>query len=76
MTSHIKDAVHIPIMFIFFKGANSYGQLGQGNKEDLLCPKELLNLNLNTATVTGGGGHTLILAGILNTLYSWVCFKT
>ncbi|KAM9376473.1 secretion-regulating guanine nucleotide exchange factor [Pholidichthys leucotaenia] len=45
-------------------GANSYGQLGQGHVEDqsspLLCATEAL-LSRAVRTVSGGGGHSVII---------------
>ncbi|KAL8591513.1 hypothetical protein ACOMHN_000528 [Nucella lapillus] len=55
-------------------GANSYGQLGQGHKEDQLAPVETAKTCVpcipSPGIITGGGGHTLMVAanGSL-----WVC---
>ncbi|XP_019375220.1 PREDICTED: secretion-regulating guanine nucleotide exchange factor isoform X2 [Gavialis gangeticus] len=42
-------------------GANSYGQLGFGHKEDVLLPQSLENFPCNQQrikSITGGGGHS------------------
>ncbi|KAL7992142.1 hypothetical protein Chor_016398, partial [Crotalus horridus] len=48
----------------FFQGANSYGQLGLGHKNDLLLPKAVKSFIFNQnciKSITGGGGHSAIL---------------
>lgn len=48
------------------QGANSYGQLGQGDEEDQAVPR-LSNVNAlrdrTVRTVRGGGGHTVVVCG-------------
>ncbi|XP_062973275.1 secretion-regulating guanine nucleotide exchange factor isoform X2 [Elgaria multicarinata webbii] len=49
---------------LFAWGANSYGQLGLGHKEDALLPqalKEFLCNQKNIKSITGGGGHSALL---------------
>ncbi|XP_029438737.1 secretion-regulating guanine nucleotide exchange factor isoform X3 [Rhinatrema bivittatum] len=44
-------------------GANSYGQLGLGHKNDVLVPEELEDFPvclLSIRSITGGGGHSAI----------------
>ncbi|CAH7458916.1 Sergef [Phodopus roborovskii] len=45
---------------LFAWGANSYGQLGLGHKEDVLLPQRLSSLREpgRIKSVTGGGGHS------------------
>ncbi|KAK7799544.1 hypothetical protein U0070_012761 [Myodes glareolus] len=45
---------------LFCWGANSYGQLGLGHKEDVLLPQQLSNFCEPGCirSVTGGGGHS------------------
>ncbi|KAJ8777660.1 hypothetical protein J1605_014313 [Eschrichtius robustus] len=48
---------------LFAWGANSYGQLGLGHKEDVLLPQQLSNF-CNPGCVkriTGGGGHSAVV---------------
>lgn len=54
------------------QGANSYGQLGLGNKEDTLLPMTCSQLDgpalppwdgKQLVQVTGGGGHSILLTG-------------
>ncbi|XP_060083459.1 secretion-regulating guanine nucleotide exchange factor-like [Ylistrum balloti] len=42
-------------------GANSYGQLGQGHTEDKFLPGDVTPADINICSITGGGGHTLII---------------
>ncbi|XP_022256418.1 secretion-regulating guanine nucleotide exchange factor-like isoform X2 [Limulus polyphemus] len=45
-------------------GANSHGQLGQSHTEDVRSPQKITNLSIvmsAVTSVTGGGGHTLLL---------------
>lgn len=55
-----------------FKGANSHGQLCLGHKEDVLLPKNCsesdLPENVVISSVTGGGGHTAVITGLMNPL--------
>ncbi|XP_063052181.1 secretion-regulating guanine nucleotide exchange factor isoform X2 [Engraulis encrasicolus] len=46
-------------------GANSYGQLGQGHIEDLSNPHcaESSHLDQGVTFITGGGGHSVLIAG-------------
>nr|XP_006133570.1 secretion-regulating guanine nucleotide exchange factor [Pelodiscus sinensis] len=47
-------------------GANSYGQLGLGHKEDVLLPQTLKDFSCkhqNIKSITGGGGHSAIITG-------------
>ncbi|XP_045176945.2 secretion-regulating guanine nucleotide exchange factor-like isoform X2 [Mercenaria mercenaria] len=46
------------------QGANSYGQLAQGDCDDRLLPKPATNVPANIKLIHGGGGHTLVIAGI------------
>lgn len=47
--------------FLLFQGANSYGQLGHGHTNDILCPTLIPETNQSIQCVVGGGGHTLII---------------
>lgn len=53
-----------------FQGANSYGQLGLGHKEDALLPSECMSSERDPACcpvqVAGGGGHTIILTSVFS----------
>ncbi|NWS93203.1 SRGEF factor, partial [Toxostoma redivivum] len=47
-------------------GANSYGQLGLGHKEDVLVPQALKDVSCKCQDITsiaGGGGHSAITTG-------------
>ncbi|NXI48542.1 SRGEF factor, partial [Galbula dea] len=47
-------------------GANSYGQLGLGHKEDVLVPQSLKDVSCKCQDIkgiTGGGGHSAIITG-------------
>ncbi|XP_061466208.1 secretion-regulating guanine nucleotide exchange factor isoform X2 [Rhineura floridana] len=49
---------------LFAWGANSYGQLGLGHKEDVLVPQALREFpcsQKNIKSITGGGGHSAVL---------------
>ncbi|XP_012636106.1 secretion-regulating guanine nucleotide exchange factor isoform X3 [Microcebus murinus] len=48
---------------LFAWGANSYGQLGLGHKEDVLLPQQLNDFCKPTCVrrITGGGGHSAIV---------------
>uniref|UniRef100_A0A8D0C7R4 Secretion regulating guanine nucleotide exchange factor n=1 Tax=Salvator merianae TaxID=96440 RepID=A0A8D0C7R4_SALMN len=49
---------------LFVWGANSYGQLGLGHKEDVLLPEALKEFSYNQKNIkhiTGGGGHSAIV---------------
>ncbi|XP_066481773.1 secretion-regulating guanine nucleotide exchange factor isoform X2 [Tiliqua scincoides] len=51
---------------LFAWGANSYGQLGLGHKEDVLVPqvvKEFPCKQKNIRNITGGGGHSAVVTG-------------
>ncbi|XP_053248940.1 secretion-regulating guanine nucleotide exchange factor isoform X1 [Podarcis raffonei] len=53
-----------PTQALFSWGANSYGQLGLGHKEDVLLPQALKELpcsQKNITSITGGGGHSVIV---------------
>ncbi|ELW70753.1 Tryptophan 5-hydroxylase 1, partial [Tupaia chinensis] len=45
------------------KGANSYGQLGLGHKEDVLSPQQLHDFCQpgRIRRITGGGGHSMVV---------------
>ncbi|XP_068541248.1 secretion-regulating guanine nucleotide exchange factor-like isoform X10 [Anas acuta] len=48
------------------KGANSYGQLGVGHKEDVLIPQSLKDVSCkceDIKSITGGGGHSAVITG-------------
>lgn len=48
------------------KGANSYGQLGLGHKEDVLVPQSLKDVSCkrqDIRSITGGGGHSAVITG-------------
>ena len=45
------------------QGANSYGQLAQGHKEDQLLPQMVKNCPGRIRSIQGGGGHTGMLLG-------------
>ncbi|KAI1232570.1 hypothetical protein IHE44_0006398, partial [Lamprotornis superbus] len=48
------------------KGANSYGQLGLGHKEDVLVPQALKDVSCKCRDITsiaGGGGHSAVTTG-------------
>ncbi|NXC19773.1 SRGEF factor, partial [Corythaeola cristata] len=45
-------------------GANSYGQLGLGHKEDVLVPQSLKDVSCkcqDIINITGGGGHSAVI---------------
>ncbi|KFV46808.1 Secretion-regulating guanine nucleotide exchange factor, partial [Tyto alba] len=47
-------------------GANSYGQLGLGHKEDVLVPQSLKDVSCkcqDIKSITGGGGHSAVITG-------------
>ncbi|KAM9373125.1 secretion-regulating guanine nucleotide exchange factor [Phaethornis superciliosus] len=47
-------------------GANSYGQLGLGHKEDVLVPQPLKDVSCkcqDIKSITGGGGHSAVITG-------------
>ncbi|XP_071283950.1 secretion-regulating guanine nucleotide exchange factor [Agelaius tricolor] len=47
-------------------GANSYGQLGLGHKEDVLVPQALEDVSCkcqDIASIAGGGGHSAVITG-------------
>ncbi|XP_048804407.1 secretion-regulating guanine nucleotide exchange factor isoform X10 [Lagopus muta] len=47
-------------------GANSYGQLGLGHKEDVLVPQTLKDVSCkcqDIRSITGGGGHSAVITG-------------
>ncbi|XP_010174187.1 secretion-regulating guanine nucleotide exchange factor, partial [Antrostomus carolinensis] len=47
-------------------GANSYGQLGLGHKEDVLVPQSLKDVSFkcqDIKSITGGGGHSAVITG-------------
>uniref|UniRef100_A0A2K6F1T6 Secretion regulating guanine nucleotide exchange factor n=3 Tax=Propithecus coquereli TaxID=379532 RepID=A0A2K6F1T6_PROCO len=48
---------------LFAWGANSYGQLGLGHKEDVLLPQQLNDFckPMGVRRITGGGGHSAIV---------------
>jgi len=51
---------------VYFKGANSYGQLGLGHKEDVLVPQSLKDVSCkcqDIKSITGGGGHSAVITG-------------
>ncbi|KAJ6665031.1 hypothetical protein lerEdw1_005262, partial [Lerista edwardsae] len=51
---------------LYLQGANSYGQLGLGHKEDALVPqvvKEFPCNPKNIRNITGGGGHSAVVTG-------------
>ncbi|NXE26871.1 SRGEF factor, partial [Ardeotis kori] len=48
-------------------GANSYGQLGLGHKEDVLVPQSLKDVSCkcqDIKSITGGGGHSAVITGV------------
>ncbi|OPJ73829.1 secretion-regulating guanine nucleotide exchange factor isoform C [Patagioenas fasciata monilis] len=48
------------------QGANSYGQLGLGHKEDVLVPQSLKDVSCkcqDIKSITGGGGHSALITG-------------
>ncbi|NXO03057.1 SRGEF factor, partial [Rhinopomastus cyanomelas] len=48
-------------------GANSYGQLGLGHKEDVLVPQSLKDVSCkcqDIKIITGGGGHSAVITGV------------
>ncbi|XP_066276079.1 secretion-regulating guanine nucleotide exchange factor-like [Branchiostoma lanceolatum] len=47
---------------IFSWGANSYGQLGVGHRDDRHSPQQLEGVNFRVKAVTGGGGHTVLIS--------------
>ncbi|XP_041705751.1 secretion-regulating guanine nucleotide exchange factor [Coregonus clupeaformis] len=58
------DTNLLPELCVYTWGANSYGQLGLGNVEDLSVPKLALN-TLQTGAVrllSGGGGHSAVVS--------------
>lgn len=51
---------------VHLKGANSYGQLGLGHKEDVLVPQALQDVSCkcqDIASIAGGGGHSAVITG-------------
>ncbi|XP_041894694.1 secretion-regulating guanine nucleotide exchange factor isoform X3 [Corvus kubaryi] len=51
---------------LFAWGANSYGQLGLGHKEDVLVPQALKDVSCkcqDIASIAGGGGHSAVITG-------------
>ncbi|XP_030876257.1 secretion-regulating guanine nucleotide exchange factor [Leptonychotes weddellii] len=50
---------------LFAWGANSYGQLGLGHKEDVLLPQQLNDFCKPECIrrITGGGGHSAVVTG-------------
>ncbi|XP_068872989.1 secretion-regulating guanine nucleotide exchange factor isoform X4 [Aphelocoma coerulescens] len=51
---------------LFAWGANSYGQLGLGHKEDVLVPQALKDVSCkcqDIASIAGGGGHSTVITG-------------
>ncbi|POI26909.1 hypothetical protein CIB84_009341, partial [Bambusicola thoracicus] len=47
-------------------GANSYGQLGLGHKEDVLVPQSLKDVSCkcqDIKSIAGGGGHSAVITG-------------
>lgn len=51
---------------MYLKGANSYGQLGVGHKEDVLIPQSLKDVSCkceDIKSITGGGGHSAVITG-------------
>ncbi|XP_060033054.1 secretion-regulating guanine nucleotide exchange factor isoform X2 [Erinaceus europaeus] len=52
-----------PAAVLFAWGANSYGQLGLGHKEDVLLPQQLNNFCEPECVrrLTGGGGHSAVV---------------
>lgn len=51
---------------MLLKGANSYGQLGLGHKEDVLVPQALKDVSCkcqDIASIAGGGGHSAVITG-------------
>ena len=51
----------------FVQGANSYGQLGSGHREDTILPSQSKlpsSLAKRLKQITGGGGHTAVLTGL------------
>ncbi|XP_068255273.1 secretion-regulating guanine nucleotide exchange factor isoform X6 [Nyctibius grandis] len=51
---------------LFLQGANSYGQLGLGHKEDVLVPQSLKDVSCkcqDIKSITGGGGHSAVITG-------------
>ncbi|KAM9556153.1 LOW QUALITY PROTEIN: secretion-regulating guanine nucleotide exchange factor [Guaruba guarouba] len=51
---------------LFAWGANSYGQLGLGHKEDVLVPQALKDVSCkcqDIKSITGGGGHSAVITG-------------
>ncbi|XP_054682074.1 secretion-regulating guanine nucleotide exchange factor isoform X3 [Grus americana] len=54
-----------PVLFAW--GANSYGQLGLGHKEDVLVPQSLKDVSCkcqDIKSITGGGGHSAVITGV------------
>ncbi|CAM5120531.1 unnamed protein product [Eretmochelys imbricata] len=51
---------------LFAWGANSYGQLGLGHKDDVLLPQSLKDFSCkhqNIKSIAGGGGHSAVITG-------------
>ncbi|XP_058713561.1 secretion-regulating guanine nucleotide exchange factor isoform X4 [Poecile atricapillus] len=51
---------------LFAWGANSYGQLGLGHKEDVLVPQALKDVSCkcqDVVSIAGGGGHSAVITG-------------
>ena len=55
------------IMVFSSKGANSYGQLGSGHREDTMIPTPSSlpsTVARRLCQIMGGGGHTVLLTGL------------
>lgn len=58
---------------VHLKGANSYGQLGLGHKDDVLIPQALKDVSCkcqDIVSIDGGGGHSALITG-KNTALAW-----
>ena len=49
---------------LLFKGANSHGQLCNGNQDDVLEPRKVQVPYPSIKYIKGGGGHTAVVTGI------------
>ena len=74
----VVKSIFIVCLFIP-QGANSYGQLGSGHKEDTLLPSRcLLPAGVDIGKlrqVTGGGGHSALLTGTRESSYLVVSYQ-
>ena len=67
------------VFYKLLQGANSHGQLCNGNKDDVLEPSVIQIPHPSIKYVTGGGGHTAVVTGnnsFLNFVIKYNVYKT